>query len=631
MTHFDRQQFAALLDQSELTIDEVADEARVGVATLYAWRRGENVPRGDMLARVMAVLDQPYGVPLRPTPLSAGAPQSATGLRPTPTNSSEPLVGIAPDLVTFRRRAWYRVLIGAGVGLWLLGRLGHPDGTEWWAVCSLLSVSLLCAFAAAALIKPPGAKAGPTTPSPRTAATTAAGLQSQSQIQRIYDLFANVRQPEVEVTAARANAAGGLGQYRLTVAPTGWLARGTNSDNIIQILSQGTTGNWTFTTHPADDFIDAVEQVGWPTKIPPPPLSLPIAKSPAEAISLYKEFKFAIGVDQAGKRLEYSPIQYPHVLVVGGSGSGKSQFIRGFLQPIRAAGFAVFLNDGKGTDYTGHNKFVTAVAADVPEHVRMMHALVEELNRRRKKARERKLAGDPDPMAFEPWLMVFDEFSDARDGIRGFYERNGSDSIFIKDLKSLLKLAREFRIHVVLCSQDAYNDSIPRALLGNIGLIISLGKPEKMTLDNAFPKALQSQARQIGQSISKEARGRGIVADPAAGTVIEFQSYYSYYPGAIIESEPPAIQTAWISYRDRVSNRIPQLYSRQWFKVESPNDLELPIAELNRIPMVNLDLPSGKPDPAAIRYDRWHIAYNGNDIEDPGGEGLRRLNPIPDR
>lgn len=617
MTQFDRRAFAELLDQSTLTIDEVATSAGVGVATLYAWRRGENVPRGDMLARVMAVLSQPYGVALQqpPAPVSTGAPRSATGPRPT------------PDLATFRRRAWYRLLIGAGIGLWLLGRLGHPDGNEWWAICSLLSAGMLCAFAAAALIKPPGRDADPTTPSPTTATTTPAGLQ----IQRIYDLFADVRQPEVEVTATKANAAGGLGGYRLTVAPPGWLARGTNSDTLIQTLTHGTIGNWTFTAHPADDRIDAVEQVGWPTKIPPPPLSLPIAKSPAEAISLYEQFKFAIGVDQAGKRLEYSPIQYPHVLVIGGSGSGKSQFIRGFLQPIRASGFAVFLNDGKGTDYTGHNRFVTAVAADVPEHVRMMHALVEELNRRRKKARERKLAGDPNPMAFEPWLMVFDEFSDARDAIRGFYEKNGSDAIFIKDLKSLLKLAREFRIHIVLCSQDAYNDSIPRALLGNLGLIISLGKPEKMTLDNAFPKALQSRARQIGQSISKEARGRGIVADPAAGTVIEFQSYYSYYPGAVIESEPRAIQTAWTSYRDNVTNRIPQLYSRQWFKVESPDDLELPIAELNQIPMVNLDLPSGKPDPAAVQYDRWHIAYNGNDIRDAGGEGLRRLNPVPDR
>lgn len=615
MTHFDRRQFAALLDQSELAIDEVAAAAGVGVATLYAWRRGENVPRGDMLARVTAVLE----VSLQPAPGSKGAGKLA--------NSSQPAAGTAPDLATFQRRAWYRLLIGGGGGLWLLGRLGHPDGAEWWAVLGLLSASVLCAFAVAALIKPPGRK--PEVPPPT--ATTPAAAELEPQIQRIYDLFADTKQPRVEVTAAKANSAGGLGRYRLMVAPTGWLARGTNSDNLIQILTHGTSGSFTFTAHPADDYIDAVEQVGWPTKIPPPPLSLPVAKSPAEAIGLYERFKFAIGVDQAGRRLEYSLIQYPHLLVIGGSGSGKSQFIRGLLQPVLAAGFAVFLNDGKGTDYTNHSHIVTAVAADVPEHVRMMHALVEELNRRRKKARERKLAGHPNPMAFEPWLMVFDEFSDARDAIRGFYEKNGSDAIFIKDLKALLKLAREFRIHIVLCSQDAYNDSIPRALLGNIGLIIALGKPEKMTLDNAFPKSLQSRARRIGQSISKEMRGRGVVADPAADTVIEFQSYYSYYPGAVIESEPPAIQTAWTSYRDNVCNRIPQLYSRQWFKVESPDDLELPIAELNQIPMVNLDLHSGRPDPSAIQYDRWSVTYNGNDIGDAGGDGLRQLNPVRDR
>ncbi|CPV67205.1 FtsK/SpoIIIE domain-containing protein [Mycobacteroides abscessus] len=622
MTHFDRRQFAALLDQTELTIDEVADEAGVGVATLYAWRRGENVPRGAMLARVMAVLDQPGGVPLR---LSAGAPQSATGRRPAPTNSSEPLVGIAPDLATFRRRAWYRVLVGAGCGLWLLGRLGHPDGTEWWAVLGLLAASTLCAFSAAALIKPPGRETLLLT----TPATTPGELQPQ--IQRIYDLFADVRQPKVEVIAAKANAAGKLGCYRLTVAPKGWLARGTNSDNIIQILTHGTSGTWSFTAHPADDCIDAVEQIGWPTKIPPPHLPFSIAQTPADAVKLYKKFKFAIGVDQFGKRLEFSPIQYHHLLIIGGSGSGKSVFIRGLIELYRAAGFAVFLCDGKGTDYTTHNDVVTAVSSDIPEHVRMMHALVEELQRRRKKGRERKLAGDPNAMDFEPWVMVFDEFSDARDSILADYDSNGSDKIFIKDLKSLLKLAREFRIHLILSSQDAYASSFPRSLVGNLGLIISLGKPEKMTLDNAFPKSLQSRARQIGQSISKEMRGRGIVADPEAGTVIEFQSYYSYYPGAVVESEPPAIQAAWTSYRDNVSNRIPRLYSRQWFKVQSPDDLELPITELNQIPMVNLDLPTGEPDPAAAQYDKQHPAYNGNNIGDGGGEGLRRLNPSSDR
>ncbi|WP_234714753.1 type IV secretory system conjugative DNA transfer family protein [Mycobacteroides immunogenum] len=516
-------------------------------------------------------------------------------------------------------------MIGAGVLLWLASRLGHPHVIETASLLWLPAIAMT-AYGVAGVWRP-GTTAPPRAPTPPPALVPPA---AQRHIQRVYDLFPAGKDPHVTVTSVRATSGGDLTRYRLLIQPTGWLARGTNAAATIRTLEAGTAGNFNFTPDTVNDHIDATVRIGFPEKIPPPlPLPFPIAKSTADAVTLYKTFKFAIGVDQRGARLEFSPIQYHHLLIIGGSGSGKSVFIRGLIELYRAAGFAVFLCDGKGTDYTTHNDVVTAVSSDTPEHVRMMHALVEELNRRRKKARERKLAGDPNAMDFEPWVMVFDEFSDARDSILADYDSNGSDKPFIKDLKSLLKLAREFRIHLILSSQDAYSSSFPRSLVGNLGLIISLGKPEKMTLDNAFPKGLQSRARQIGQSISKEMRGRGIVADPAAGTVIEFQSYYSYYPGAVIEAESPEIQAAWTEYRDNVSNRIPRLYSRQWFKVEDPSDLEKPIAELHKIPMVNLDLPSGKPDPGAVQYDKQHPAYNGNNTGDAGGEGLLHLTPTP--
>ncbi|WP_272865394.1 type IV secretory system conjugative DNA transfer family protein [Mycobacteroides abscessus] len=564
-----------------------------------------------------------------------------------PTASKTP-ASPPPPPKPFDRRAKgrYFALGGGGILLFAVGRLGHPEVLEWPSLLWLPGIAMF-AFGGAAWLRPgpapaaltpvpsPAPMAAPApapivTVEPNPAPTPSAGVPFQSQIQRIYNLFQSGK-PGVEVIhdSVEVNAKGQLTKYRLRVTPQGYLAKGRNCTMVIDTLSKGTHGNFDFKPNEAEDYIDATERIPFPPIIPPPPLPFPIAQTPADAVKLYKKFKFAIGVDQFGKRLEFSPIQYHHLLIIGGSGSGKSVFIRGLIELYRAAGFAVFLCDGKGTDYTTHNDVVTAVSSDIPEHVRMMHALVEELQRRRKKGRERKLAGDPNAMDFEPWVMVFDEFSDARDSILADYDSNGSDKIFIKDLKSLLKLAREFRIHLILSSQDAYASSFPRSLVGNLGLIISLGKPEKMTLDNAFPKSLQSRARQIGQSISKEMRGRGIVADPEAGTVIEFQSYYSYYPGAIIEDQLPEIQAAWTQYRDNVSNRIPRLYSRQWFKVESAEDLDQPISELNKIPMVNLDLPSGEPNPDVVQYDKQHPAYNGNNIGDAGGEGLLPLRVDP--
>lgn len=357
----------------------------------------------------------------------------------------------------------------------------------------------------------------------------------------------------------------------------------------------------------------------FPVVVTPPTPQLPIAQTPAEAISLYDDFTFSIGIDQAGNRLEYSPKLYPHVLIAGRSGAGKSHFVRGLIEPYRAAGFSIFICDGRGTEYTAYTDLVTAVSSEIPEHVRLMHALREELNRRRRVARKRVLAGDSNPRAFEPWLMVFDDYSTARDEIAFDYASNGSDQQFLQDLLDLAKLAREYRIHLIVSSQNVYSNALPQPLIDNFGLVITLGRPDKLTLERVFLHHLKGPARQIARAMSSEIRGRGIVGDLGVGTVTEFLSYHGYHPGAVIEDQTPEVQSAWTQYRDNVSDRIQRLYPRQWFKVGSAADLHKPIAELHNIPMVNLDLTSGAPDPDALQYDKQRPEYNG--YKDSGADG----------
>ncbi|WP_100514361.1 type IV secretory system conjugative DNA transfer family protein [Mycobacteroides abscessus] len=346
----------------------------------------------------------------------------------------------------------------------------------------------------------------------------------------------------------------------------------------------------------------------FPVVVTPPVPQLPIARTSADAISLYDEFTFSIGVDQAGKRLEYSPKLYPHLLIVGSSGAGKTVFIHGLIEPYRAAGFSIFICDVRGTEYTAYTDLVTAVSSETPEHVRLMHALREELDRRRRLARERKLAGDSNPTAFEPWLMVFDDYSNE---IAFDYAYNGSDQQFLQDLLNLATLAREYRIHLIVSSQNVYPDTLPQSLIDNLGLVIALGRPDKLTLEKVFPHHLKEPARQITRAMPSGIRGRGIVGDLGVGTVTEFQAYHGYHPGAVIEDQTPEVQSAWTHYRDNVSDQIQRLHPRQWFKIESAADLHKPIAALHNIPMVNLDLTSGAPDPDALQYDKQRPEYNG--------------------
>lgn len=56
-----------------------------------------------------------------------------------------------------------------------------------------------------------------------------------------------------------------------------------------------------------------------------------------------------------------------------------------------------------------------------------------------------------------------------------------------------------------------------------------------MTLKQAFTQEMEPKARRVGELISPETQGRGLVAVPETASVKEFQSYWSYTPGTDID------------------------------------------------------------------------------------------------
>ncbi|MCV6993136.1 cell division protein FtsK [Mycobacterium timonense] len=527
------------------------------------------------------------------------------------------------------------VVIGLGMLMYLWGRLGHP---AVWEPLSLLWPVGIAAFAVGlgfVIQKPPPPHQLPPTPGagePPIPVVVAEPPPSygNADLDRVKQVVMSSNLPlELLPDESDIDAKGVLQAYKLIATRPGYFGDKRASTIVITKLETAVDGDWEVDVDPKRDIVSAARKTPFPQFIPPPEPTW-IATSAADATAHYRHFKFRLGVNERNEPLEYSPIDFPHMLVIGGTGAGKSVFVRTFLEPFRAAGWPLFISDGKKSDYAslGMVAQVVMISSDTAEHVRLLHAVAEEIHRRADIAQQRKIQHDPDPFAFAPWLVILDEFASVRADVEGLYSAfEDKDSGYLADFLYVARKGREFRVHMVLLTQDLYDKTIPGDARGNFKLIVSLGAPTEMTLKKAFPRELQDKARRLGQRIT--AHGRGLVADPEAATVVEFQGYFGYTPGKDIEGPdaPEVLRPAWRSYRDNVSNRIPRLYSRQWFAIEKPEDLDEPISVLNSLPMVNLDNPDGTPNPAMLQYDKKHPSYNGLGRSADHRGALLELNP----
>lgn len=529
------------------------------------------------------------------------------------------------------------LIAGLGLLMYLAGRFGHPHYVE---LASLLWIPAIIATslgagwvfqrphtAAASRAAEPSAAVPPAEPPPPQGSPVVLG---GGDIDRIRQLLSGKFPFELLESAVHYDdATGRLMSYALRATIPGYLADRRNATMVSQRLQGAVAGDWLVDVDSARDQVSVTRKKPFPPWVPPPMPEV-IVDSPEEAIRRYDKFSIGIGVDELGQHLDYRLKVYHHWLIIGGTGSGKSVFVRGIIEQLRAGGVPILAGDGKGTDYTSLNgeAQMVMISSGPAEHPRLVHAAVQELSRRRQIAQERKSAGHPDPMGFPAWVIILDEFATMRNEVAGLYEEHPSkDNPFVEDLRVMFKVGREFRMHMMLSTQDLYARTIPRDILGQCKLVITLGPPSEMTLKQAFTQEMEPKARQVGELISPESQGRGLVAVPETATVKEFQSYWSYTPGADIDDPkvPEGIRGPWRSFRDSISHKIPKLYSRQWFQVEDPEFAALPMGELHALEMVNLDLEDGTPDPQMYQYDKSRDDYNGHLRGSNNAGALREL------
>lgn len=532
----------------------------------------------------------------------------------------------------------------AGFGLWQL----HRAHRHWTAHTAALA----------------GGSAGSSDPAPVHAAGVPATPEPHPQFPALYEggrLHPTVQRllevaqsqfpgkliPVVEAFEFEDDGVGGrkLIHWAFRCADPGYLAEDGVSNKVTNAFRKSLGGIWSLQPDPRSDTFTGSRKTKL-KKVVYPPL-WPVVTDYKQARANYTGWQYKVGVSSRGEE-GVAPGKMAHVMCIGESGSGKSVAVRSWLEQFRAAGWQLIIADGKGADYAGyfkphpedHNLPVPGVVAvgiggtaKGLAYVGAITLAYKIMQERQQGSLEAKIS-DPDGwMNYTPVLLVMDEVKGMRERWRNSLPRPCSRAVESM-VTEILALGREFRVHVLLVSQDARDVSIPGVWKSNIPQRICLGKPrDVVSLNHIFEESVRQAVRQITEAMDPALKGRCVYAsvdqDTGATKVFEYQGYLGYAPGESWAREDLPTETSehWPPFKAEVSDKIPRMYTRQWFQIDDKPEAQLEaeanglpdlgyidfdqftVEELKLLKRVPLDMrrggPNGPivPDPAMAKYD----------------------------
>ncbi|MFA5711731.1 type IV secretory system conjugative DNA transfer family protein [Mycolicibacterium sp.] len=432
---------------------------------------------------------------------------------------------------------------------------------------------------------------------------------------------------------------GALMSYGLQSLQPGFFATEATKSRIDAELSTPFGDGWRIEFDSQLDRLIASRKSAVPSLVTPE--MWPVIQTREEAARNFPNLSIAIGVGENGP-IRIKPKDVPHREVVGATGGGKSVAVRAELMQYFAALYRVFAVDGKGTDYSPFMKFpnVTAVSSNLHEHILVIHMVWMLLKQRQRRGTEMSKRGDTswrDTMT--PILLVLDEFASVRSNMKAVFKPK-EIQLIERDMVDILKVGREFRVNVILATQDMKADTVPSDWLDMFKVVQSLGKPGPMVVRKAFPEQIQGEVARLGGTISPKTPGRALVtvADDAGRISAEiYQSYWSYSPAETISDNlPPGVKPNWEQFKREVSDRIPRVYPRMWVRMEYPLpedpgvkdpyeedrgdgwvDLaKMTVMDLHRMLPINLE------DPKTIEY------IDANAMHDPLSDSYLGVEPL---
>lgn len=242
-----------------------------------------------------------------------------------------------------------------------------------------------------------------------------------------------------------------------------------------RLVSQLPDKSFKFAAHPSEDRFTMFRSRPLPGIVMPP---AGVAQMMTDH-NAYRNFEVPLGVGPDGAQASWRPSRDSHLLIIGGTGGGKTICEHGVIQGLTQALCRVWLVDGKEIEFLGYKKWrnVEFLAQDVDAQIRLVYLAHETMKERYNLIKLGKIrAEDLDPIA-----LVIDEVTSFLSAVDQRYAETKVKGMRAKPpvqewLGNLGRLARSAKIHLVFGMQRPDTTIIDGELRDNFGARISLGK-----------------------------------------------------------------------------------------------------------------------------------------------------------
>ena len=198
-----------------------------------------------------------------------------------------------------------------------------------------------------------------------------------------------------------------------------------------------------------------------------------------------------------GYGVNYNPIKCPHILVSGGTGSGKSVFISFLILELLKRQSTVYIADPKNSDLGSLSYyFGEEYVATTPNNIsRIVRQVLEQLHERYQYMRENfQYGANFSEHGFKPIWLIFDEM--------GAFQASGTDKkskeviVEVMDgIKQIILLGRQAGVFILISAQQMRAETLNTDLRDNLGLRIALGANSsegyRMVFSSATPDKLK--------------------------------------------------------------------------------------------------------------------------------------------
>ncbi|QPW15197.1 otitis media-associated H10 [Staphylococcus arlettae] len=229
-----------------------------------------------------------------------------------------------------------------------------------------------------------------------------------------------------------------------------------------------------------------------------------------------------------GYGVMYNPAKSPHILISGGTGSGKSMFITYLLIEFLKQKSTLFLCDPKNSDlgslsyYLGQEKVATT-PTNISKVVRLA---IEEMQRRYDYMNDNFIYGSNyEDHGYKPMWILFDEI--------GSFQAYGTDkkskeiiNETMDRIKQIILLGRQAGCFILIAGQQINANNLSTELRDNFSLRVSLGFNSSEGLRMMFGSATPDV------NIPIEVKGAGLLYLHGSG-----KEQAHYYESPYIDSE----------------------------------------------------------------------------------------------